>query len=273
VKFSVKNIIVSRLCIRWPGASLSKDWLEYRLGLFERTTLPSVKGQTNQRFKWLLCFSPTFFEWMGSALRDRVMSYRSYGNIEIVFVDNERTSYPTDWLVKEVKKRVGDFEFVATTTLDTDDIIRNDYIERVFDDWKGEAPFLVSPHNFYQLLQNGDLADIYYPNHPSLATLIERSTELRTIWQKGHSDLPKIEDVKIRKSPLKWIQVFHPGNMANEIWGNRTPFTPDEKERAELERDYNIDLNQIQEYFKSLSPKITKELDKRRAEYLESRKR
>lgn len=90
-----------------------KEWMQHRIVLFEKYTLPAMMKQTCKDFTWLLAFSQ-------KTPLDVINRYKNLRNIKIIY------EYPVEYLRRTYKK-----EWLLTTRLDNDDILLPTFVEKL----------------------------------------------------------------------------------------------------------------------------------------------
>jgi hypothetical protein len=103
--------------LRTPVDPLDPNWLEVRFKLFEITCLPSVLGQLEQNFAWIILVD----RGLADSDRDRLLALtRSRKRTFIHAFDPPSDLGSLDWLARY---RVDPAEYVITTNLDNDDVL------------------------------------------------------------------------------------------------------------------------------------------------------
>ena len=98
------------------GKPVNNDkWLVDRCNLFEKFCLPSMTGQTNQDFTWLILFDKR----TPSHILDK---YGSVNNVTIIH-ENHR-----EWIQNNVKE---DLEYLITSRIDNDDAFSTHYVNLI----------------------------------------------------------------------------------------------------------------------------------------------
>lgn len=118
------HLLITRFNLKWGyepvDSKYSDDWMRERIALFERYTLPSVQRQTNDDFRWII-------------LLDEERCRRFPGIVELIersgyvpmFCEHLRFAVPQ---IRDYVSALGDVEHVATSRLDSDDVLHPDYI-------------------------------------------------------------------------------------------------------------------------------------------------
>lgn len=115
------------------GRSICADphkWMEERLYLFETICAPSMRNQTCQNFKWIICCDE---QTPDSALQ-RIMD--AHSNIEIFSVRSSavpRVNNRHVWILacSRIALGLAGEQQLITTRLDNDDALRRDFVETV----------------------------------------------------------------------------------------------------------------------------------------------
>jgi uncharacterized protein (UPF0297 family) len=105
---------------------LTDEWMDNRMWLFENFCFPSVVGQTNQNFEWLLYFDTNTKEVYQNRIQELVANQP---NFKVFFVDAMPSFMPElhNYITNESK----DKPYLITTRIDNDDSIHIDFINEV----------------------------------------------------------------------------------------------------------------------------------------------
>lgn len=189
---------------------LDEDYLEERFDIFEKYTLPSMKNQTNQNFKWLIFFhkrTPKKF-------LNRIKKLKKFYNFEDLYFDDGEKFRLLDYRVKN--KDYSDFHI--TTRIDNDDIIDEDYIKKIQDYANNNLHecFISFPHGLKFDLNFNKEVDFYSKfNH--FTSMI--SSEDKTILNFNHITINNqdIETICFETEKPMWTEIIHSSNVLNEI--------------------------------------------------------
>ncbi|MCS4119429.1 putative rhamnosyl transferase [Salinibacter ruber] len=208
------NYIVTRFNVEFEDLyekhEDKSEWMKERKELFMKYCYPSILNQRNKNFEWLILISPQtsnknmkFFEEISDGLN-------------IKYVEAENFSEVDKNIEEYVKKNLEKGDYVATTRVDTDDILNIDfvnYLEKVFDKQKRQP---ISWARGYQMITSGSqkLRKVKYPKGP-FKTLIERyDGSLETVYARRHggwNDQIELYD------DVYWIQTIHGNNVSGDV--------------------------------------------------------
>lgn len=208
----------------FSGARLSAEWLKERIQLFTDFCVPSVAGQTNQAFTWLIYLD-------SETDRTDIIRIRAAipAKVRVEF------RYVADYndLLEDLRAYVkaSGTEFIITSRLDNDDALGTEYIERV------QAAFV--PDNGVLL---NFLGGIYYDPvrevaahhrfklNNSFTSLIERNDpRVPPVTVLGFPHLYPPPEIQVRNLAYPyafWINL-HGGNEGNRrvhgrpVWSRR----------------------------------------------------
>jgi len=187
----------------------TEEWMKRRLEIFEWLCLPSLRGQSNLNFRWLVFFdrqTPEIF-------RTRIAGYREFSNFEPVFVDDETQ------VVAEVTARVPvGIDWLISTRLDSDDAFCRTAVEVIQKTFRPQGNLVLNLLTGYGLAGRR----IYLFERPSnsSATLIEKRSEkgFFTACRCPHPDFEKYFPLVNLKDRRYWIQGLHDQNQSSIIW-------------------------------------------------------
>lgn len=224
-----------------------EKWMEERCELFEKYCLPSVAGQTDQDFTWIiLCDHAT-----EDCYQKKLIGYRKKcPQIQLIQV---RCTFSWDYadifadVIRHTVCRRGfnPLDVCITTMLDNDDAIHHKFVEYT----KRRAKFLdfgtfLSYDYGLQYFNELNMATrIWYPNNHFLS-YVESVKRVRTCYGFGsHFLLEKQEGVKVchidsETFPM-WVETIHENNVDNDVkMTTRTTFV---RRPSYLKKYFNID--------------------------------
>jgi hypothetical protein len=237
-----QHLLETRFSIRMGEAAPSLTWLEERLELLRRLTLPSVAAQTARRFTWLVfCDEST-----------------DSGVLEELRAEERRTDGMKVTLTGAGRSRLSlvaslvqpDTEVLITTRLDSDDLICDRYLEATqeyvepFRRSENADLLLSFRHGFWLDADERRLYKAWLPNNP-FHSLFERPRlgPVKTVMREGHGNLRRrYRDYRLRIQPddgtgwhvqlhqhypthhdesmPAWAIGVHGGNMVNHVYPN-----------------------------------------------------
>lgn len=200
-----------------PGISLSPDeWMDHRIDLFKRFTLPSVMAQTNQNFGWIVL--------VDNKTPARYISYlllveREYYNLQVFCIPIGELSIVNAAL--QMIDTPGKYDLI-TTRLDNDDIINKHLVADIQEVYAERNAFyktpwtIILPHGYTYDLENEKLYFMDYRNNQFI-TLVENSLTAKTAWQCPHGDLAMKHHGMMLIDRLYWVIVVHSQNLGNNL--------------------------------------------------------
>ena len=187
--------------------SVDPRWLEFRLKLFETFCLPSVRGQTNQDFSWLLlCNADTPPEF-----KRRMLSYENE-NTECVFTHDS----DVEVIVPEIKRRLtGKEKFVINTQVDSDDALSKEFMEVVRNEYQGRREF-IDIFRGYALCN--DTAYGRSSEHSAFRSFVEPIDNIISVYAVIHVDSKNVAPLRsIDVNEARWMQLIHFENLTNKL--------------------------------------------------------
>jgi hypothetical protein len=207
------HLVLTRFNVRWIVGPHDTDWLAHRFDLFERYCLPSMRGQTEQGFRWLVFFDESTPE----PFRSRVDGYADWPAFTPCFI-GPPSSEVYD---AAIAAHLGGAERLLTTRLDNDDALARDAVERLQAEVRpGPREFLNFPDGY--VWHRGRL---YAHSHPSNAflSLSEPAAGFRSAWADPHEEAARVAPVRQVPGGPAWLQVIHEHNVSNRVRGRRYP--------------------------------------------------
>ena len=235
---TVQHLLETRFSVRMGGHRLTPEWLQSRLELLRRYTLPSVAAQTATSFTWLLyCDEST----EPAALEQLRLEERRLDVLRLALTGPERS--PLAVARAAVRE---DADVLITTRLDSDDAIADRYVEaiqayaRAFHRSRHEDLIVNFPRGYrLDAGDGGRLYEDWMPNssfHSLLerprrcqpktvtsgehANLRRRYADHRHILQGdfgGHARLHQHYATHQDESMPAWLINVHGGNLVNRI--------------------------------------------------------
>jgi len=237
---TIQHLLETRFSVRLTGAPLERAWLEERVELLRRLTLPSVAGQSTDDFTWLLfCDESTDPE----VLAELRAEERRVPMLRIAITSSDRPP------LAAVRSAVEpDTEVLITTRLDSDDAIAVDYLEAVhayadsFHGSRRENLVVNFPQGYRLDTERQRLYRARMPNS-SFHSLFERPqlSQPKTVMSAGHENLHR-RYATYRRLPMlakdgggwharlhqhypthqdesivAWLIAVHGGNIVNRI--------------------------------------------------------
>lgn len=199
------------------------EWMQHRIKLFEKYTLPSVLNQTCRNFQWLLSFAKE----TPDKITDR---YRSYPFVKVIY------QYPADFVRGLYGTVLKDGDWLITSRLDNDDTIEPTYIAKIQEQYLDD----MVPDNFFLVDTDGRQLDLktgkYYTvarrsNNSPFISLIEKvgvkfksingtqiDEPIKTVFYCSHSKMEwHFPSMKIPER--LYTMIIHDRNISNKIVG------------------------------------------------------
>jgi Putative rhamnosyl transferase len=177
--------------------TLTPEWMEHRWRLFETFCLPSVRCQTDPRFRWLVRFDPGTPE--GHRRRFRELTAGM-------------TNVTPLWRAEPFGAAVGALldpsaDVLLTTRLDNDDAIHRTAMARIRAAVGDARPeFLNFPEGFALLLTEGPSRMVRYTHHSNpFLSLVER-VEITARARRACRELP-VGPLRILASADRWLRL------------------------------------------------------------------
>lgn len=166
IPFNVQNFNVKN--------ELDENWIEYRLKIFAKYTLKSLKAQTNQFFTALLrCRDSTI-----PFIKEKITLPE---NVLIVGVEEYEL---------KVKELIKDYNYLYLVRLDSDDRYRNTFVD-ILQNYspKPETEVLINQNCYVYDIKQERLASLFYTSPPCYTLIyktIEYNNGKRYSLKNGH---------------------------------------------------------------------------------------
>lgn len=190
--------------------AIKDEWLSHRFQLFEQYCFPSVKGQTNQNFQWLVFFdakTPDKYLLKIEALK------KEFTLFQPIFLSP--TSDFNSALVETIKEKGNISEKIITTRLDNDDAIHESFISKLQIIASTLNKSLIDVRNGYQVTIKQNQYEIrrYFPPFNHFLSIVEPYGDFKTVFERIHPawDCPEVPCYIFTQQPL-WIEFIHGKN-------------------------------------------------------------
>jgi hypothetical protein len=203
-----RHIILTRFSVDYPNSflkdySLSKraEWFKYRALIYKLGTLKSIRSNTVLPDEIICIFSPS----------DKT-SYHSFlqeANITPIFATFE--SYQ-DVLSEYINSK---YENVLISRIDSDDLIKNDYLEKIMQSY-------LETKNEIHVVVNAIVTDLINANiyrfdvSPFITIYHKNNYGNVSIFSYNHHEVDKFSPTPIKST--SWLQIIHNGNLSNRIF-------------------------------------------------------
>ena len=194
------------------GEKIDPDkWMQSRMILWERYTVPSIYAQTNQNFTWIVVFDPDTPK--GYLERATALLHPKH---RIVLGRNFRQA---------VKKSIGkvESERLITSRCDNDDSLHREYVERIQAHFcrKGKTGVLVFPTGWIWNPAKGKLYHSRYLKNPFLTLIEKPQRKVHTVLAHRHTKITDMFRTHRLEGGHMWLQIVHGENLANYCHGDQ----------------------------------------------------
>lgn len=213
---NVDHVLLTRFNVPTRGyegvVRAREGWLRSRVELFEKYCLPSVRSQSDRRFKWIIYFDPQSPGWM----KERITEL----NRDELFIPVYRQEVLRSQLISDLEAAVGTpAGYLLTTNLDNDDGVASDFAARlrsVVPDGRTAAVYLL-----HGLIKSG--GGVYRHTDPrnAFCSVLSPWSAQQTCWADWHTQLERAMPVIRLDGPPAWLQVVHGSNVSNRVHGTR----------------------------------------------------
>jgi len=188
---------------------------EERIKIFRDYTLPSVLGQTDNNFKWLITVNPN---------QDHLFDFIDDDRVKLINSKNEVGSNFVQYIKNDF-----DSEYLITTRLDNDDLLRRDSIETKMNIFLSNPEINLIDSNGYRMDRDASKmvefsmyqAKLNSPFSTAIKKITSEITYSDTVYSIKHGHLyQKFKNVEFIKERM-WIQLIHKTNKLNKGMNGR----------------------------------------------------
>jgi hypothetical protein len=216
----MQHVLLTRFNVRLKyHAHANEEWMEERLKVFEAMLLPSVAGQTNADFTWLVFFD----EFTNARHRERVRELSSEGRTFIpVYISD---IFSVEHVRKELVNRWPHEQTFITTRVDNDDALAREFMATIRSVAEplcaipGPARIFLNPT--YGIQFDGQLLYVRPWPWNAFMSLVETGNDRPlTVFVDQHYSLAQYGECReVGSGDPLWLQYIHGGNLANRVNG------------------------------------------------------
>lgn len=213
---AIDHVLVTRFNLPSPGPEslirAQDGWLQDRVDLFERYTVPSVRAQTRKSFRWIVYFDPESPNW----LIERLAPLAAGGVFTPIY---RETASWRDVAADARDVTGGHGATLLTSNLDNDDAIAANFVERLQAMarpgrrealYLGEGLILSRSRTFVRFDPENAFCSVAEPWGGGAVTA----------WRDWHNLLHDHMPVRIDRGRPAWLQVIHGRNVSNRVRGH-----------------------------------------------------
>lgn len=207
----MKQILITRFAMRFKKDNPRRryeergDWIDYRIKLFNKYCLPSAKAQTVD-FDWWFLVHPEF-PGFSSTHKEELLRHGRILWIEAPWKEDQVEV--GGLLSEEYKDR-----WVCSTRFDSDDILRNNFLETVSKSITEKEAWVVFPEGF--MMKDNKAVPRTYSVNPFIS-YVEYADPFYSVFKINHMAVNKQDSLIEIKGHPAWIQVDHRDNIKNHI--------------------------------------------------------
>ncbi len=204
-----QHLIITRMNLGlYSRRANAEAWMKHRMGLFDRYLLPSVQKQTNQNFKFVLCFDER-------TPPEVVCRYDYLDNVVIAWES------PMTW----IKTITPEAQWLVTSRIDNDDYYLPEFVERVQAEVRQQD--MLIDIDYYQQDGRKGKTGVFTSGRTSCTspfmTLVERWDDPRGVYFKPHDMIYNFYPVRRKVTDILAVQICHEMCQLNRIRGTYLP--------------------------------------------------
>jgi ribosome modulation factor len=184
------------------------EWLELRCKLLEKYTLPSIRSQTEQDFKFVLLAhknTPSEFK--------KILE----GYAEVVY-----SKFTPKKVIPNYVKSRANTPYVITSNVDSDDALSIDYVSTIQREARRKKEFLNPTRGFKYSVKLDRFYGTRSLKSPYMS-LVEETATMQGVHATIHGKSHRVAPIRQIDEKAFWIQVCHDGNLINRINPKKHP--------------------------------------------------
>lgn len=218
--------------------SLDEDWLQYRWGLFETFTVPTIRAQTCSDFEWVILCHRDSPGWMRERAKTLDLPCRvrfSFGVVMPVLEEGEIDDDLADL-------RDPSYDVILTTRVDSDDGLHRCAMQRIRDSYVADQR--LEALNFetgYRYDCPSQRLEFVRVPSPAFGTKVNKPPFLNPLFVgRSHPRLPeRYVYGEISRGDPMFLMVIHGDNVMNQI-GGKPSFLSKSLSRHVLQEAFNV---------------------------------
>jgi hypothetical protein len=190
-------------------------WMERRLNLYYKYTLPSLLSQTNKEFYSILLCDPE----TPSPYKEQLLDLeKKYDFIKICWINNRNEYEKYIDVYKQIRKNNSDELYI--TICDNDDLIHKQYVEiakEFYTQIPEEYNVICYANGIFWDIETGNFLNSYFPTNSffTIKTNLNKFTNIINI--NHHSVVNENKSTLIPLQSPMWIQLVHGENLWNKL--------------------------------------------------------
>jgi hypothetical protein len=215
---------------RWK-VGLTKRWIEYRMSIFMKYTLQSLKNQTNQKFNVLVRYA----ESSESIIIQTLNKYEPLpGNVKFV---------PDGQYLKAQKELARGFKYLYLVRLDCDDMYHKSYIRQLHNyKPKPKTRALINQTGYVYDSLRHRVATVMKPS-PPFYTFIYKTNDyfkgVRYQTPRGHTSVINHKhEILTKNGKRNYMVVVHDKNTLNQRLLSKTNFVKNRSKVSVILKKY-----------------------------------
>ncbi|MDZ4748609.1 MAG: glycosyltransferase [Saprospiraceae bacterium] len=254
------HLLITRFNIKVSGlgpegldsSSVNEHWFEERMKLFEMICAPSVLGQTNTNFTWLIYVDPTTDLERFTLLKDSPIA------IELIFAE--------DFLAmkRDIISRIRAVSspYVITSRMDNDDVVSSIYIQTIQDAFQQKDKLIINLNSGFDYHSQVHLLTKWNKRFRNgFMSLIEaqNAASIYSVYGFPHWKPPVDFAIHNCDGPPYWIYWRHGVNYSNqETKGIPVFIKPDMSAFPTAVRAITISFKNTTRYLLEWMPRVIK---------------
>lgn len=215
---STHNVNISKnKSLNKVDTNRDENYLTYRFEIFEKYTLPSIKNQTNNNYKWIVLFhseTPEKFKQKIEGIQNEFINFIP------VYLSEEEGPNKDNIVLDILKKDTA--EWIITTRIDNDDAFSTDYIDTIqnyVQNNKSKNYFLNFTYGLNYIHTSGYMNVVEARQNHFISLVSRNDNNVSHVFQYKHTETGKFYSVKELgdKSHPMWIEIRHATNFLNGV--------------------------------------------------------
>lgn len=224
-----KHLLITRLNVYYKTKMAERGfdpevWLLERVEIFKKFCFPSILNQANKAFYWFFYIDS---ETPAEVRADLEELFRPYPFITLIAHQYENFSI-AKFLRSDIDQYLGgDFQFLVSSRVDTDDMLHRDYISNVQSRFNKQVYMALNFNKGLVYDVHSGVSSVMVHRYNAFLSLIEKRTAegFKTVFHKPHTayrqDSSRIE-IKINQ-PM-WCVTIHGLNDSTSFYGQVIKF-------------------------------------------------
>lgn len=198
---------------------LSDEWMNDRFEIFRKYCLLSFQNQSNKNFTWLVFFDVNTPEIYLSEIEKIKQDFPTFHPFFVE--DFEAMTKKSLEIIPSFFSE--DTKFLISTDIDNDDLLHQDFVATVQDNFQPKHNFVIDLKKGLQLTKTSEkkaFINVFYMVANPFISLVENKSSFGTVMKEKHLAYRDYPLYTSYDTEPRFIQFIHANNLVNNTFSN-----------------------------------------------------